>query len=96
MTLCNILLAIGSIKEKRIFFLPWLVLKMLGIVFFYVIALFFLVTGIISLAKPDGQQGDNALFAGYLSVIVAVFVLVGTGKSLMHLILIALYGSLKK
>ena len=87
------MLAIGSIKEKRMLFLPWLVLKMIGLVFTYAIALFSFVVGIIILVSPESQQesadhvgkGDEYVFAsaqlsGAVYIIIAVFLLAGGSK----------------
>ena len=92
MTLANVMLAIGSIKEKRMMFIPWLVLKMIGLVFTYAVALFSFVVGIIILVSPESQQeadhvgkGDEYVFAsaqlsGAVYIIIAVFLLAGGSK----------------
>ena len=45
MTLFNILLFVGASEGKRSFFLPWLIVKMIGIIGAYILAGYFLVIG---------------------------------------------------
>ena len=53
MTLFNILLFVGASEGKRAFFLPWLIVKMIGIIGAYILAGYFLVIGnLINLIIP--------------------------------------------
>ena len=56
MTLANVLLLIGSVTEKQILFLPWLVLNTIGLFFTYVIGIVVIVFGFISLTRPENEQ----------------------------------------
>ena len=55
LTICNILLFVGAYKRQRGFFLPWLIIEMIGIVLAYIAAGFFLVVGNSFLSTTKAQ-----------------------------------------
>lgn len=62
MTLCNMMLFHGCYKQKRILFLPWLILNMISIVISYLLVLILIGSGIMALVvsqKMDGQMFYN-------------------------------------
>ena len=96
MTLCNMMLFHGCYKQKRILFLPWLILNMISIVISYLLVLILIGSGIMALVvsqKMDGQmfynQGevyDGSKFAlvgdlaGMSAIIAGIIALAVTSK----------------
>ena len=56
MSLSNTSLFIGCVKRQRLFFIPWLVFKMVGIVICYIIVLILIGTGILVLVFGRKQS----------------------------------------
>jgi hypothetical protein len=59
MTFANVLLLVGCIKNQKHFFIPWMILKMIGIVAAYLIVLILLGSGILALVLTEQQVRDH-------------------------------------